>query len=154
MNPPVRSRAEVDQLCRYVGQGLIDIFATDHAPHTRAEKDQAYKDCPSGVPGIEFFVPLLMKVSEVTGLSLEKAVAMGSDHAAKRFRLPNSGRIALGYEASFTLVERRSHRINDEEVVSKCGWTPYDGVEVPSCVVATWRRGRQCHRLEKHDRRL
>ena len=141
MNPPLRHPDEVKALLRLFGEGAVEIFATDHAPHTKAEKDQPLKHCPSGVPGIEHFYPLLFAASAASGLPLEKAVAMATRNPATLFGLNVSGELRVGSPADFTVLEQGSWTITHEEVVSKCGWTPYDQMTVPVRTIGTWQGG-------------
>ena len=141
MNPPLRHPDEVKALLELFGQGAIEIFATDHAPHTKAEKERPLRDCPSGVPGIEHFYPLLFAASTASGLPLESAVAMATRNPATLFSLQARGELKVGYPADCTVLEQGEWTINSEEVVSKCGWTPYDRMQVPVRTVATWQTG-------------
>jgi|GEM_PF-173664 len=146
INPPVRSPEEVRQLRLLVGQGAVECFATDHAPHTLAEKAADFDSCPSGAPALEYFYPLLARVAELTGLALAKAVAMGTSNPARLFGFSAFGGMDPGKTASFVWGERTTFRVSDKEVVSKCGWTPYHGMELPLRVAATWHRGRLVYR--------
>lgn len=142
MNPPVRSEGEREQLCRQFGEGLIHAFATDHAPHTIEEKSETeYTKCPSGVPSVEWFTPLLLTLGKRYGLSLEQAVDMGSASAYKLIGIEDRGRIAEGFSADFVLLEEGKFEITEANIASKCGWTPFDGMEVDYRVSETWHKG-------------
>jgi dihydroorotase len=141
MNPPVRSRVERDALVRYFGQGVIDYFATDHAPHTLAEKQAEYGKCPSGVPGIEYFWPLLLEMAAFTRLGPEKVLAMAAKDSAQDFGFHNIGVIASGYDASFVWIKLEPNDVANAQTVSKCGWTPYHGMKLSHKVGATWHKG-------------
>lgn len=143
MNPPLRSLAEVEELRRLFGLGLIDVWATDHAPHTWEEKQQDIAHSPSGVPAVELFYPLLFACSRMTGLALADAVRMASATPAKLFGFSQLGALADGYAADFVLIKEDAWQVRQEEVVSKCGWTPYDKANLPADVHATWSRGVQ-----------
>ncbi len=143
MNPPLRSPAEVTALQRLFGQGAIEVFATDHAPHTLAEKAQAVGKAPSGVPGVEHFYQLLFHCARRFGLADEKALAMATSAPAALFGFPELGTLAAGKAADFVRLRFAPHVLRGEEVVSKCGWTPYDGLSVPCDVTATFCRGRR-----------
>ena len=145
MNPPLRSPREVEDLCRLVGQGLVDVFATDHAPHTLAEKRSEVARSPSGVPSVELFWPLVLEIVRRTGLPLAKAVAMSTEVPARLFGFAGKGRLADGADADFVWLGDTELVVRNEDVVSKCGWTPFDGWRLPRDVVATWTRGRQVH---------
>ena len=145
MNPPLRSPAEVEQLNKLVGAGLVDIFATDHAPHLLAEKYASVASSPSGVPGVELFYQLLWTVAKRTGLPLATALKMGASRPAELFGFPQKGRIASGYDADFAVLVASERMINQQDTVSKCGWTPYAGLHRTADIVATWNRGRQVY---------
>lgn len=149
MNPPLRSLAEVEALNRLVGQGAVDIFATDHAPHLLSEKYSDVAHSPSGVPGVELFYQLLIAVSRRTGLPLAQAVRMATEAPAALLGWRHKGRLAPGYDADLVLLSDEEHTVQSTDVVSKCGWTPYAGWHLPSDVVATWNVGRQVYCREK-----
>jgi len=143
INPPVRSRAEVDALRKLVGAGLVDIFATDHAPHTKEEKAKDIEGCPSGAPALEYFYPLLLRIMADTGLAPAKALDMVTTAPAQLLGLHSGPRIAVGERIDLVAIDRRAAPARHDEVVSKCGWTPYDGMSLPCRVIATWKSGRR-----------
>jgi dihydroorotase len=145
MNPPVRSREEMQMLRRHVGEGKIEVFATDHAPHTIAEKKTKYEDCPSGIPAIEFFTGLLLECARVTNLPLADAVKMATINPAKIFSIPKSGDIVPGFNASFSCVKMEDVTVDDQDIASKCRWTPYAGANLPGFVKATWHLGKRVY---------
>ncbi|MEZ4741016.1 MAG: amidohydrolase family protein [Bdellovibrionota bacterium] len=151
MNPPVRSPEEVHELRNYFAKGLIDYFATDHAPHTLVEKNQPYKLCPSGVPSIEYFWPLLLLLADQTGLSPVQTLQMGAAKAAIPFGFSSLGKLEVGYDASFVWISRQTQTIRNKEVVSKCRWSPYDGMELPYTVCATWHKGQLVYNNKLND---
>jgi dihydroorotase len=142
VNPPVRSRVEVDLLRRYMGQGSIDCFVTDHAPHTKAEKLRPYSSCPSGIPAIEFYWPLFAQACALSGASMATLLSMVSSTPARLFGFPRLGHLAPGYLASFVWLSSEEPRtISPDQVKAHCGWSPYIGTRVPVCVKATWQEG-------------
>lgn len=151
MNPPVRSQQERDALCRYFADGSIDVFATDHAPHTIAEKrNTSYDACPSGVPGVELFAPLLLTLAKNHGLSFEAAVAMGVDNPLRLLGLPPEfGQIAPGLAANFVVIREATYQLatSIHGGTALCGWTPYDGLELHYRVESTWLNGEQLFAL-------
>jgi len=151
MNPPLRSPEEVEALSRLFAQGAIDIFATDHAPHTLAEKYADVAHSPSGVPGVELFYQLLIACSKRFGLSLDQAVEMASAAPARLLGWKHKGSLTPGRDADFVVLGDEEHTILSQDVVSKCGWTPYAGWHVPRDVVATWNRGRQVYCGPNHE---
>jgi len=145
MNPPLRSPKEVEALRRMTRDGLIDVYATDHAPHTREEKFVEVAKSPSGVPAVELYYPLLFEIARLTGLSPAKAVAMAASRPAELFGFPLQGKIANGYIADWTWLSDQPFVVRGEETVSKCGWTPYDGWQLPRDVLGTWNRGKRVY---------
>jgi len=142
MNPPVREASHRQALWEGVGNGVADILGSDHAPHTRAEKDAPYPDSPSGMTGVQTLVPIMLDHVAAGRLSLARFVDMTSAGPARLFGIAGKGRIAAGFDADFTLVDlKRSETISNASIGSRCGWTPYDGVRVTGWPVATIIRG-------------
>ena len=142
MNPPIREVVHREALWRAVGVGLIDVIGSDHAPHTRAEKDKTYPDTPSGMPGVQTLVTILLDHVHAGRLSLERFVDLTSAGAARVFGIAGKGRIAQGYDADFTIVDLKvRQRIDNSWIASKCGWTPFDGMETTGWPMATIIRG-------------
>jgi dihydroorotase, multifunctional complex type len=130
MNPPLRSEDRREELYERVADGTVDVIATDHAPHTVAEKEAGLTDAPSGVPGVETMLPLLLQEVRDGGLGLERVVDLAAATPADRFGLSQKGRIEEGYDADLVLVNlEESEEIRGEALHSKCGWTPFDGRE-------------------------
>ncbi len=151
VNPPVRSLREVLDLRKCLQNGFFETFATDHAPHTREEKDQPYPKCPSGLPSLEFFYPLLFKVLLESNFSLESADTLGivsylgSLNPAQLFGFNDLGSIEPGKEASFTWLETKETFVTPKDIVSKCAWSPYDGMRLPHQVRGTWLKGKRVY---------
>jgi dihydroorotase len=142
MNPPIREAAHRDALWKAVNEGLIDVIGSDHAPHMRAEKDKVYPDTPSGMPGVQTLVTLLLDHVSKGRMSLERFVDLTSAGAARIFSIAGKGRIARGFDADFTIVDLKARkRIENSWIASKCGWTPFDGMETTGWAVATIIRG-------------
>ncbi len=143
MNPPIRESRHRDALWQAVRDGLIDVIGSDHAPHTRAEKDQTYPDTPSGMPGVQTLVTILLDHVNAGRLTLERFVDLTSAGAARIFGLAGKGRIALGYDADFTIVDLKAKKtIENGWIASTCGWTPFDGMATTGWALATIIRGR------------
>ncbi len=142
MNPPMRDRRHADALWRGIVDGTADVFGSDHAPHSRAEKDKAYPDTPSGMPGVQTLVPVLLDHVNAGRMSLARFVDMTSHGPKRLFGLARKGRLAVGYDADMTIVDmRRRETITNAWIASKCGWTPYDGMTVQGWPVGTVVRG-------------
>jgi len=142
MNPPIRDERHRDALWQALQQGLVDVIGSDHAPHTREEKDGDYPATPSGMPGVQTLVPLMLNHVNEGRLSLERFVDLTSAGAQRIFGVQDRGRIALGYEAHLTIVDLKAkRRITNQWIASRCGWTPFDGMQVTGWPVATVLRG-------------
>ena len=142
MNPPIRDAHHRDALWRAVSEGVIDVIGSDHAPHTRAEKDKTYPDAPSGMPGVQTLVTILLDHVNAGRLSLERFMDLTSTGAARIFGIAGKGRIARGFDADFTIVDlRATNKIENSWIASKCGWTPFDGMQTTGWAVATIIRG-------------
>ena len=141
-NPPVREQRHQDALWRALNAGIVDVLATDHAPHTREEKERPYPASPSGMPGVQTLVPVMLTHVNNGKLSLQRFVELTSAGPQRVFGLADKGRIAEGYHADFTVVDlKRKETITHDWTKSKCGWTPYDGFEATGWPVATIIRG-------------
>ncbi len=142
MNPPVRDACHRERLWQAVQSGLFDVLGSDHAPHTLAEKEAPYPQSPSGMPGVQTLVPVMLDHVGKGRLTIERFVDMTSHGPARVFQIARKGRIALGYDADFTVVDLDARRvITNDWIVSRCGWTPYDGLEVQGWPVGTIVRG-------------
>ncbi len=138
MNPPIRDEQHRAALWQAIGQGLIDIVGSDHAPHTRAEKDGLYPQTPSGLPGVQTLVTIMLDHVNSGRLTLERFADLTSSGPARVFGIAGKGRIARGYDADFTIVDLKAkRRIENRLIASRCGWTPYDGMETTGWPVAT-----------------
>jgi dihydroorotase len=138
MNPPIRDARHRDALWHAVREGLVDVIGSDHAPHTREEKDRTYPDTPSGMPGVQTLATILLGHVNAGRMTLERFVDLTSAGAARIFGIAGKGRIALGYDADFTIVDmKKTQRIENKWIASKCGWTPFDGMETTGWPVAT-----------------
>jgi dihydroorotase len=130
MNPPLRSRKDVEALWEAVRNGSIDVLASDHAPHTKEEKAADVKAAPSGVPGVETMVPLMLKEVSDGHLSLQRFIDMTTANPARIFGISGKGRIEEGYDADLVFVDMSARRIiRYYDLHSKAGWTPYEGME-------------------------
>jgi dihydroorotase len=143
MNPPIRDARHREALWRAVAEGLIDVIGSDHAPHTKAEKAGTYPETPSGMTGVQTLVTIMLDHVAAGRLSLERFVDLTSAGAARLFGLAGKGRIALGYDADFTVVDLKAkRRIENSWIASRCGWTPFDGLTTTGWPRATIIRGR------------
>lgn len=130
MNPPLRSEDRRQAVYERVADGTADIIATDHAPHNRQEKQGSVWDVPSGVPGIETALPLLLEEARRGRLSYERVRDLTAANPARIFDLPAKGRIEPGRDADLVLVDPDATReITAADLHTKCDWTPFEGWE-------------------------
>ncbi|MHA1112961.1 MAG: dihydroorotase [Alphaproteobacteria bacterium] len=142
MNPPIREARHRDALWRAVRDGLVDIVGSDHAPHTREEKARPYPQSPAGMTGVQTLLPVLLDHVAAGRLTLERLVDLTSAGPARLFGIVGKGRIALGCDADFSVVDLKARRrISNDWIASKSGWTPYDGMTVTGWPMATVLRG-------------
>jgi dihydroorotase len=142
MNPPIRDARHREALWRAVNEGVVDVIGSDHAPHTRAEKAQAYPASPSGMPGVQTLLPLMLDHMNSGRLTLQRLVELTSATAARLFGIKGKGRIAAGFDADLVLVDlKRRQRIEPAWLASKCGWSPFAGETVTGWPVMTLLRG-------------
>jgi dihydroorotase len=147
MNPPLRSAGESEALWRALAQGVVDTIGSDHAPHLASAKAQAYPASPSGMPGVQTLVPLMLDAVNAGRLSLERLVDLTSHGPARVYGIAGKGRIAAGYDADLTIVDMQARRtITNDWIASRCGWTPYADWPVTGWPVATLLRGRMVMR--------
>ncbi len=142
MNPPIREASHREAIWRAVREGVVDVIGSDHAPHARQEKEQPYADSPSGMPGVQTLLPLLLDHVAAGRLTLERLADLVCAGPARIYNIAGKGRIAVGYDADLTLVDLDARRtITNDWIASKCGWTPFDGMEVTGWPLATIVRG-------------
>jgi dihydroorotase len=142
MNPPIRDESHRQALWEAVRQGVIDVIGSDHAPHTREEKDKVYPDTPSGMPGVQTLATILLDHVNKGNLSLERFIDLTASGPQRIFGIAAKGRIARGYDADFTIVDLGLTRtIENKWIASTCGWTPFDGMKTKGWPVATILRG-------------
>ena len=128
MNPPIRSEQHRQALWTALAEGIFDIFGSDHAPHTLDEKAKPYPQSPSGMPGVQTMLPVLLTFFNQGKLTLEQIACLASENPARLFGLRDKGMIAPRYLADLVLVDpARKVRFERSMVASKCGWSPYEG---------------------------
>jgi len=143
MNPPIRDAHHRAGLWRGVALGVADVLGSDHAPHTAEEKARPYPASPSGMPGVQTLVPVMLTHVVEGRLTLERFVDLTSHGVNRVFGLADKGRMAVGYDADFTIVDLKARRtIRHADTASRVGWTPFDGFEAKAWPVATIIRGK------------
>jgi dihydroorotase len=143
MNPPVREARHQAALWEAIAEGTVDVVGSDHAPHTREEKAQPYPKSPSGMPGVQTTVPLLLDAVARGKLTLARFVDLLCHGPQRIYGIAGKGRLMKGYDGDLTLVDLKARRtIRHQDMGSKVGWTPFDGMTVTGWPVATVIRGR------------
>lgn len=144
MNPPIRSAAHRDGIWYWLNQGVPDVIGSDHAPHTREEKARPYPASPSGMPGVQTLLPLLLDHVAEGRTSLQRVVELTSAGAQRLFGLVGKGRIAAGYDADFTIADLKARwTIEESWLASRCGWSPFTGRTLTGRPIGTIIRGRR-----------
>ncbi len=143
MNPPIRDAYHRAGLWRGVALGVADVLGSDHAPHTAEEKARPYPASPSGMPGVQTLVPVMLTHVVEGRMTLERFVDLTSHGVNRVFGLADKGRMAVGYDGDFTIVDLKARRtIRHADTASRVGWTPFDGFEAKAWPVATIVRGK------------
>jgi dihydroorotase len=143
MNPPIRPAQHAEALWHYLRMGLFDVVGSDHAPHTIEEKTKPYPLSPSGMPGVQTLVPVMLDHVAKGRMTLQRFVDLTSAGAQRLFQLRGKGRLAIGYDADITVCDlSRRVTFTDEMMANKSGWTPFAGREVQGFPVGTIIRGR------------
>ncbi|MBD2497819.1 dihydroorotase [Nostoc sp. FACHB-280] len=138
MNPPLRSPHDNEVLWQALRDGVIDFIATDHAPHTLAEKAQEYPNTPSGMPGVETSLPLMLTAAMQGKCTVAQVANWMSYAVAQGYKIPNKGAIAPGYDADLVLVDLDNYSpVRREDLLTKCGWSPFEGWNLTGWPVIT-----------------
>ena len=142
MNPPLRESASVDALWKGIEDGIVDIIATDHAPHTHDDKETDYWAAPCGVPGLESSLPLMFDAALNGRLDLARLQKIMSERPAEIYRMNGKGRIETGFDADLCVIDRegQTHLSNDTQR-TRSKWTPFDGLSLKGKVVKTFVNG-------------
>ena len=143
MNPPIRNNYHIAGLWRGIEQGVADVLGSDHAPHTLEEKARPYPASPSGMPGVQTLVQVMLTHVAEGRLTLDRFIDLTSHGANRVFGIAGKGRIAEGYDADLTIVDLKAkHVLKHADMATRSGWTPFDGMECTGRAMATIVRGR------------
>jgi dihydroorotase len=150
VNPPLRSQQDQDALWRFFS--IIDTIGTDHAPHTRADKEQPYAQAPSGMPGVQTLIPLLLTAVSAGRLTWVDLITRCALNPIQIFGLKTKGALEVGKDADIVLVNpQQEHILTDEQMLSKAGWTPFAGTHIKGKIQSVFLRGTLAY---DHDRIL
>lgn len=135
MNPPLRTQEDVEAIWQALHSGVVDTIGSDHAPHTLQEKSSPYGQAPSGIPGVEITVPLLLNACCEGRITLKQIVRLMRDRVMEIFDLPEND--------DYILIDmKKKVTIDEHSIKSKCRWSPYIGKQVQGWPVYTILRGR------------
>lgn len=150
MNPPIREERHQKRLWQALQEGLVDVIGSDHAPHTHQEKKKNYPHSPSGMPGVQTMLPIMLQHVHDKKLSLSDLVKLLCERPASLYHLQDRGRIEGGLKADLVLLNpQKKQKIENRLQASKCGWTPYDGLEVATSIEAVIFNGQQVVKNER-----
>ena len=144
MNPPIREKDHQEALWKAVQSGIVDMIGSDHAPHTKEEKLKTYPASPSGMPGTQTLLPLMLDHVNKGHLSLKLLVQLLAHKPAQRFQLKNQGQIKEGFKAHFTIIDLKAKKkIESNWLASKCAWSPFENWQVQGWPVFTFLYGQK-----------
>ncbi len=137
-NPAIKTSEDREAIIKAVNEGVIDVIATDHAPHTKQEKLGKYSNVPSGGPLIQYSLPILLEMNKKNKISIEKIVEKTSHNVAELFEIKDRGYIREGYFADITLFDLESKTyVNENNILSKCKWSPFENTSFNSKIIHT-----------------
>ncbi len=138
MNPPIRDKSHYDRLWYAVKNNFNDTIGSDHAPHLKINKEKIYPNSPSGMPGVQTLIPVMLNHVNDGKLTLEQFINSVCENPVKIFGIKNKGFIKKGYDADFTIVDMyKKILVQNKNIESKCGWSPFNGLEFKGTPVAT-----------------
>ncbi len=150
-NPAIKTKADKQALVKALSDNTIDLIGTDHAPHLLSEKTGSYWKAVSGTPQIQYALPLMLELFAKGKISLEM-VAQKMCHApAELFRIEKRGFIRAGYFADLVLVEKNDWTVSTDTILSRCGWSPYEGVSFKHKITHTFVNGNLVYKDGEFD---
>ena len=142
-NPAIKNEADKNALLKATASNKIDVIGTDHAPHLLSQKQGNALTAVSGMPGIQYSLPLMLSLAKQGVLSVEQVVEKMCHNPARLYRMEKRGFIRKGYKADLVVVRRSTPtNVTASDVLSKCGWSPYEGMTLPVSVAYTFVNGR------------
>ena len=138
MNPPIRTKEHYDKLWNAIKNNIVDVLGSDHAPHTKENKQKEYPNSPSGMPGVQTIFPVMLDHVNNKKLSLEQLIKLMCENPCKIFGIKNKGFIKEDFDADLTIIDMNKEQvIKNEMIASKCGWTPFHNYKVRGFPIAT-----------------
>ncbi len=130
MNPPIREKSHQDTLWKGINDGTVDVIGSDHAPHTKEEKEQNYPHTPSGMPGVQTTLPVMLEHVNQNKLTLRQLVKLLCENPVKIYNLKDRGYLKENMIADIAILNKQKHTITSSDMGYKCGWTPFEGMQV------------------------
>jgi len=147
INPPIRAKEHQQALWKALLDGTIDCMGSDHAPHTIAEKEQPFGKAPSGMPGVEHTLPLMLNLVHENKVSLEQVVNWVCKKPAELYNIKHKGSLTVGYDADMVLLDlKKSQTITKDNIVSNAGWSIFEGQTLTGWPIATFVNGQLVYR--------
>ena len=140
-NPAIKDVADREALTAALVEDIIDVLATDHAPHTWEEKQKPYAQAPSGLPLVQYALTAALELVHEGKLDIARVVQKFAHAPAQLFDVAERGFLREGYFADLVLVEDKPFTVKREDVLSKCGWSPFEGTTFKSRIASTWING-------------
>jgi dihydroorotase len=138
MNPPLRTKEHYDRLWVAIKNNIVDVLGSDHAPHSKENKDKEYPNTPSGMPGVQTIFPVMLNHVNNSKLTLEQLIKFMCENPCRIFGIKNKGYIKEGYDADLTIADMNKEvTIKNEMIASKCGWTPFNNHKIKGFPVGT-----------------
>ena len=138
MNPPLRDKSHYERLWYAVKNNLNDTIGSDHAPHLKQNKEKNYPNSPSGMPGVQTLIPIMLNHVNNGKLTLEQLINSVCENPVKIFGIKDKGYIKEGFDADLTIVDmNKKIMIKNKDIESKCGWSPFDGFEFKGTPIST-----------------
>ncbi len=138
MNPPIRNKSHQNALWKGIRNGIINVIGSDHAPHTLREKKRKWPSSPSGMPGVQTLLPVMLNHVNNRKISLLKLVKLLSTNPSKIYNIKNKGAIKKGYDADITLLNmKKSFILRNKDMATKSKWSPFSGLKVKGKPIAT-----------------
>ena len=128
MNPPIRDKSHYDRLWYAVRNNYNDTIGSDHAPHLKINKQKSYPESPSGMPGVQTILPVMLNHMNDGKIKLNQIIKFLCENPVKIFGIKNKGYIKKDFDADFTIIDlNKVIEIKNENIESKCGWSPFSG---------------------------
>ena len=155
MNPPIREKKHLNYLRKTLKAGKIDIIGSDHAPHLKEEKKKIYPNSPSGMPGVQTLLPILLNEVANKFISIHEVVKLTSYNPMKIFKIKNKGLIKIGYDADLTIINlNKRKKVLNKDMQTKCGWSPFHGTSLQGWPVGTIINGEKVYWKNKINKKV